>query len=44
MPDLLRKWSYRVTERLAFGNGRWHMLVCPFCRGMVRYIRNASHA
>ena len=34
-----RGWVYRIQERLAFGHGRWHMLVCPFCRRAERWVR-----
>lgn len=34
-----RDWAWRIQESLAFGNGRWHMLVCPFCRGGMRWAR-----
>ena len=34
------RWTrlYCLRESLAFGNGRWHLAVCPYCRGMSRYV------
>lgn len=29
--------QWRLSERLAFGNGRWHRWACPYCRGMRAY-------
>lgn len=40
MRTWLSMWTYRIQESAAPGRPEWlHGLICPYCRGMSRYVR-----
>jgi hypothetical protein len=40
MRKWLAIWSWRIQENAAPRRPEWlHMLVCPFCRGGMRWVR-----